>query len=257
MEWTRSADGTPLALERTGAGPAVVVVAGALCDRATFAGLADLLGTDLTVWRDDRRGRGDSGDTPPYAVAREVDDLAAVVAHAEGAAGVFGHSSGAAVALEAAAAGVAVGRLAVYEPPYGSGADPGHDALHATLTELVAAGRPAAAVWHFLGAAGLPPAMLDAIVADPRTVRNGRALPHETAVVGGDGVPARLASVTAPTLVLGGADSPPFFAGSVAAVAALVPGARVVTLPGQGHEVADAALAPLLAAYFGRGSGGA
>jgi pimeloyl-ACP methyl ester carboxylesterase len=120
MEITKSADGTVIAYDRAGDGPALVVVVGAFCDRHTFVPPAELTGL-FTVYSYDRRGRGDSGDTQPYSPDREIEDLAAVV-EAAGAGGsavfAFGHSSGAALALQAAAQGVPFAAIAAYEPPY-------------------------------------------------------------------------------------------------------------------------------------------
>src|SRR5689334_11668776 len=118
METVASADGTPIAYERTGAGPPLVVVNGALADRRASAPVAAVLGQWFTIHAYDRRGLGDSGDTLPYAVEREIEDLAAVIRAAGGSAHVFGHSSGGILALEATAHGVGVQKLVVYEPPF-------------------------------------------------------------------------------------------------------------------------------------------
>src|SRR5215467_2979658 len=118
MEIVHSADGTPIAHQRIGGGPPLVVVNGALADRMATVPLAAELGDWFTVWAYDRRGVGDSGDTVPYAAEREVEDLAAVIGAAGGSAYVFGHSSGALLGLEAAARGIGVDKLVAYEPPY-------------------------------------------------------------------------------------------------------------------------------------------
>ena len=119
MTTVTSADGTTIAYDRLGDGPPVVVVGGALADRAVLAATAEALAAHRTVLNYDRRGRGDSGDTAPYAVAREVEDLAALLAAAGGSAALYGHSSGAALALHAAAAGLPIERLVMHEAPYG------------------------------------------------------------------------------------------------------------------------------------------
>ena len=113
-----SADGTSIAYDRLGAGPAVVLVSGGSTDRMANAGEASVLASEFTVFNFDRRGRGPSGDTQPYAVAREIEDIAAVIEAAGGSAHLYGTSSGAALALEAAAAGLPVTKLALWEPPY-------------------------------------------------------------------------------------------------------------------------------------------
>src|SRR5665213_4060066 len=143
MERTRSADGTSIAFDREGEGPALVLVVGAFCDRSTSETLARLLASQFTVVRYDRRGRGSSGDTAPYAVEREIEDLQAVVAAAGGPAFVFGHSSGAALALEAVVVGLPVTRLVAYEPPYiveGTRARPAQ--LAERVTQLLGADEP-------------------------------------------------------------------------------------------------------------------
>src|SRR5215208_5358783 len=117
-EMTTSADGTPIAFDRTGEGPPLILVGGAFNDRMTPAPLAELLATSFTVYTYDRRGRGDSGFTEPYAVEREIEDLEAVIEAAGGSARLFGHSSGGALALETTARGISVSKLAVYEMPY-------------------------------------------------------------------------------------------------------------------------------------------
>src|SRR5918999_5578254 len=116
MDHVTSKDGTSIAFDRQGRGPAVILVGGAFVDRSENAALATELAKRFTVYNYDRRGRGDSGDTPPYAVEREIEDLAAVIAAVGGEASVYGHSSGAGLALEAAVAGLDVDRLALYEP---------------------------------------------------------------------------------------------------------------------------------------------
>ena len=118
MENVTSADGTSIAYSRSGRGPALVLVVGAFCDRETTSALSPLLGSSFTVFEYDRRGRGASTDTPPYAVGREVEDLRAVIEAAGGSAFAYGHSSGAILVLEAITSGAPISEAAVYEPPY-------------------------------------------------------------------------------------------------------------------------------------------
>src|SRR5918999_4981793 len=159
MNRLTSSDGTTIAFERSGDGPPVILVCGGSTDRMANAPLADLLAEQFTVFNYDRRGRGDSGDTAPYAVEREVQDLDAVIAAAGGSASVYGTSSGAALALEATASGLSVTRLALWEPPFileGRPRPPADTAK--TYTELVAAGRRGDAVEFFISqGGGLPP----------------------------------------------------------------------------------------------------
>jgi pimeloyl-ACP methyl ester carboxylesterase len=258
MQTVRSADGTPLAFDRAGDGPALILVVGALQDRSATAALAARLAPQFTVYRYDRRGRGDSGDTGPYSVDREIADLGALIAEAGGSAFVFGHSSGAVLALEAAARGVAITRLAVYEPPYV--VDPGLSrrrvALAGEVDGLLAAGRPGDAVQRFLiEAVELRPDMVAMIRASrlwPLMLALAPTLRYDLAILDGGLIPAaRLARVGVPTLFLDGAASPGWARASVRAAASTVPGARHRSLDGQDHNVAAGVLAPLLAEYFG------
>jgi hypothetical protein len=266
-----SADGTPIAFDRYGAGPAVVLVHGAFTDKghATLAGVSAALSPWFTVFNYDRRGRGDSGDTHPYAVEREIEDLAAVIGAAGGSAMVFGGSSGAALVLEAAAGlgsgsvealekGPVIERLAVWEPPYhvdDSAPELPAD-FAARLDELVRAGRPGAAVELFMvEAAEVPAGAVAAMRAQPfwaQVEAVAQTLSYEAAVLGpGNALPAaRLATIAQPTLVLNGAVSPAWMANAGTAVAAAVPGAVRRVLHGQGHDVAPEALAPELLEFF-------
>jgi pimeloyl-ACP methyl ester carboxylesterase len=252
----QSGDGTRIAFDRVGDGPPVVLVDGALSHRTLgpMARLVDPLAASATVFRYDRRGRGQSGDTAPYAVAREVEDLAAVIDAAGGAAAVFGLSSGAALALEAAATGLPITRLALYEPPYS--VEPDEDPAYlARLHELIAAGRRGDAVEWFLSNAGVPPEALAAMRTQPEWPAFEAVAPtlaYDHAVLGDGAVPReRAARITVPTLVANGAESPDFFARAAEAAAAAIPGAEHRVLEGQAWGRADlAALAPMLTAFF-------
>jgi pimeloyl-ACP methyl ester carboxylesterase len=155
----RSADGTTIAFERTGAGPALILVdaAGHYRDFSSFGTLTGLLAPDFSVFTYDRRGRGRSTDTLPYAIEREVDDLAALFAEAGGLAFLYGVSSGALLALQAAASGLAIPKLALFEPPIGSDEDASADTdFTRELADLVAAGRRGDAVERFHLGIGVP-----------------------------------------------------------------------------------------------------
>ncbi|MFG1695890.1 alpha/beta fold hydrolase [Nonomuraea sp. NPDC049309] len=256
----RSADGTPIAFDRHGSGPAVVLVQGAFADRSdpTMAAIAAGLSRWFTVYSYDRRGRGGSGDTAPYAVEREIEDLAAVIAEAGGTARVFGGSSGAALALEAAAALPGVTHLAVWEPPYhvDGSAPPLPDDFAEQLAALVAAGRRDEVVERFMvEAAEVPEPVLAGMRGHPSWAdmeAQAHTLVYEAAVLGpGNALPAaRLAGLTQPTLVLNGGESPGWMVNAGAAVAAAVPGAVRRVLPGQAHNVAPEALVPELLEFF-------
>src|SRR5215207_6319681 len=117
MKTVTSKDGTPIAFEQSGKGPAIIMVVGAFNDRSTAVPITQLLEQDFTVFNYDRRGRGDSGDTPPYAIEREIEDIQALIDEAGGSASLFGYSSGAILGLKAVAQGLAISKLAMYEPP--------------------------------------------------------------------------------------------------------------------------------------------
>src|SRR6266487_4193814 len=216
MPAVTSADGTAIAYEKNGAGPALVVVDGALTTRTSSskAELIALLSPRLTVYTYDRRGRGDSGDTPPYAVAREIEDLDAVIEEAGGSAALYGHSSGACLALDAAVAfGGRVGKLAMYEAPYDN--DPQARAAWerylSEMSEALAAGRPGDAVALFMAFVGTPAEQIDGVRRSevwPDMEAVGPTLAYDHAgVLGPDlSVPAeRAARVAVPTLVMHGA----------------------------------------------------
>jgi pimeloyl-ACP methyl ester carboxylesterase len=251
-----SADGTPIAYDRTGTGPAVILVQGAFSTRTDplMAGIAAELATRFTVHNHDRRGRGDSGDTMPYAVEREIEDLAALIEAAGGEAMVFGGSSGGALALEAAAAGASITRLAVFEPPYVTA--PGHRLpAYEKLASLAAGGRRAEAIELFLTkGAELPPEAVDGMKAQPfwpQIEEVAHTLAYEAAVVGPGPVPERLGAVHVPTLVLAGSASSARMRDAAQAVTDRIADARLRWLEGQAHgQVDPAGMAAAVAEFF-------
>jgi pimeloyl-ACP methyl ester carboxylesterase len=255
MDVVRSADGTTIAFESSGHGPPLVLVTSAFCDRSSPAGLAAALGSDFTVYRYDRRGRGDSGDQPPYAIAREVEDLAAVVAAAGGPAFVFGHSSGAALALEAAAGGVPMTALAVYEPPY-AGEGPSAE-FAAELAALAADGQRGAAAAAFLQLTGVPAGAVAGMRSAPywpRMEALAHTLPYDVTLCNGGAVPAaRLAGLRVPVLALAGGASGDWARKAASEIAAVTAGGRDQVLDGQGHVPADEVLAPVLTGFYAGG----
>ncbi|GAA2100113.1 alpha/beta hydrolase [Streptomyces albiaxialis] len=256
MRTALSQDGTPIAYERTGEGPPLVLVSGATCTHEADMPLAAELAGEHTVHVYDRRGRGGSGDTAPYAVAREVEDLAAVIDAAGGEAQVFGISSGGALALEAAASGVPVSRVAVYEVPYSDdpGVRAGSGAYSAELNRLLSAGDRAGAVGLFLRRVGMPEEELPGMRHAPfwkgmETL--APTLAYDDAVIGGGDLPAaRLARIDQPVLVVCGGAGPEWWRDTGRSIAAAVRHGRYETLEGQEHRVEPTALAPVLRDFF-------
>jgi pimeloyl-ACP methyl ester carboxylesterase len=250
----RSADGTSITYERTGEGPPLILSGGALNNRHSADALVPLLAGKFSVVAYDRRGRGDSGDTPPYAPAREVEDLEALIDAVGGTAAVYGHSSGAVLALEAAASGASISRLAVYEPPYLT--DPtGGEESSATLRKIrdaLEAGDRDTAVEVFIRSTGAPfdPAMKQGPWW-PSMVAVAHTLPYDMELVGDSSVPAeRFAIIGVPTLGLYGGASPAWARDSIAAVTAAIPGATQKVVEGQTHAAAPNVLAPIIIEYF-------
>lgn len=258
METITSLDGTTIAVESVGAGPPLVLVVGAFCDRTSTRTLAGLLAAQFTVHAYDRRGRGDSSDTAPYTVERELEDLAAVVEHAAaGTPALYGHSGGAIVALRAVAQGLPVSRVAAYEPPWEVTEDRAEHnaALAEQVGALVKEGRRDEALAAFIaGAWGLPPSAIDQMKGGLQWKAMDAfvpTLPYECAVTGDQRIPtARLAAITVPTLLLAGGESDAWARDAVTAAAAAVPGAQHQLIPGQGHGVDQTALAPVLAKFL-------
>jgi len=261
MQTVRSKDGTTIAFDQSGSGPAMILVGGALTERSAGAPLAALLAPHFTVISYDRRGRGDSGDTAPYAVEREIEDIAALIEEAGGSAFIYGKSSGAALTLEAANHGLAIPRLALYEPPFIVDATrpmlPSDYVEH--LTELVAAGRRGDAVEYFMAqAVEVPAEMLAHMRQSPLWSAMEQLAPtllYDDAVMGGamagKPLPARRwAAVTMPTLVMDGGASPTWMHNAARAVADALPNAQRRTLAGQTHAVMPDVLAPILVEFF-------
>jgi pimeloyl-ACP methyl ester carboxylesterase len=250
METTKSADGTVIAYDRAGDGPPLVICVGAFCARHTFVPPA-ALAKQFTVYTYDRRGRGDSGDTQPFSAEREYEDLAAVVtATGDTSPFIYGHSSGAAIALRTAAAGLArFTAIIAYEAPFANDETPppavADPAAH--IRELVLAGRreDAARFW-MTGIIHLPAEM----VAHAPWIKDlaplTHTLPYDIAITGG-GVPVReLAKITAPVLILGGGKSPAWFQHSVREQTAAIAGAQLRMLDGYDHNAPPEVITPYL-----------
>ncbi len=246
-----SNDGTAIAYERTGTGPPLVLVDPALGYRGfdNVRGLGERLTADFTVYSYERRGRGDSGDTPPYAVEREVEDLAAVIAEAGGSASIYGFSSGALLALQAAAAGVPIEKLVLMEPPIGTDDDPADAAFTTEMAELVAAGRRREAVERFLTAVGVPAEVLAGMAPSmPALDAVAHTIVYDC-LISDATTTELLAKVPTPTLVLDSQGSGDDLTGWAASVAAALPDARHRSLPGGWHGVPVDVLAPVVTEF--------
>ena len=256
-----SRDGTRIAYDKSGKGPVVIVVGGALSDRAGGAELAKLLAGDFTVCSYDRRCRGGSTDTKPYSVKREIEDLEALIDSTGGSAYVYGKSSGAALALQAAAAlGDKIKKLALYEPPYSEadGAAREWKDFRAQLDALLAESRRADAISLFMRFVGAPDeavARMKASPAWPGMLAMAPTLAYDNAILGDDrSVPvATAAKVKATTLVMDGGASVgpmPFMRPTADKLGVSIPDARRLVVAGQAHDVDSKVLAPVLLKFF-------
>ena len=257
MEKVTSADGTAIAFDRLGAGMPVVIAGGALCTRAATRPLAEHLAQQFTVFNYDRRGRGDSGDDAPYAVEREIEDLAALLAAAGGSASVYGHSSAAGLALRGAAHGLPVARLVLHDPPYvpmGEGSRRRSREFAADLRAILAEGRGGDAVELFLTTIGMPSKMVAAMSRDSDIRAIAPTLEYDLEVVGisnGGTIPTDLVGVvTVPTLVLCGGANTARTIDISRQIAGALPNGRLGVLEGVHHIVAPEVLAPVLANFF-------
>jgi pimeloyl-ACP methyl ester carboxylesterase len=257
MKTVTSADGTTIAYDQFGGGEPIITAAGAFNDRSTTDPLARALAQQFTVLNYDRRGRGDSADAPKYSVEREIEDLGALIAEVGGTAAVFGYSSGAILALKAAASGLAITKLALYEPPFAIGDSrprPPAD-LNVRLSELISADRRGDAVELFqTKVIGMPPELVAQLRNAPfRAAMEGIAhtLVYDAAIVADLTLPTELvASITTPTLVIDGEHSPPVIREAARAVADTLPNGQLRSLAGQDHTIDPEATAPILADFL-------
>lgn len=264
MKTVLSKDGTPIVFDQSGKGPVIILVAGGMGVRADpmFRQLAGLLAPYFTVYNYDRRGRGDSGDTLPYAVGREIEDIEALIDEAGGSAYLFGISSGATLALETAALMPSkIKKLVLYDPPFllDDSRPPLPDSYVAHVQELIATGQRDEAVEYFLQEALRIPAKDIAPIRAEVGWQTMLALAHTIVYDGmimgemmsGKGIPLeRWRSVTMATLVLSGAKSEPHFGTAASALADGLPNARLYRVEGQTHQVESAALVPLLIKFY-------
>ena len=257
MDNVTSKDGTTIAFDRLGAGPAVILVSGGSVDRWSNAALADLLASDFTVYNYDRRGRGPSGDTPPYAVEREIEDIDAVVSAAGGSAHLYGSSSGAALALDAAEAlGGKITKLALWEPPYilDPSARPPADQVEQYNTMLAEGRRGDAAQYFMEKVVGMPAEFVASARSQPWwawTESLAHTLPYDATIMGDYSLPLDVAkAVTIPTIVLAGEASFPFMIETAEGLSKALPAGQTRTLEGQSHDVAPDVIGPALREFF-------
>ena len=256
MEKVTSSDGTRIAFERLGEGPALMIVGGSLADHRFYVPLANELAKRFTVYSFDRRGRGQSGDTEPYAVEREVDDVGALIAHAEEPMLVYGHSAGSALALRAAASGLDIAKLALADPPFtprgedDEAAKAEHAEQAARIRELNDRGDYEGSAKFFLKDYGLSDEDLEAMFRSPAgeaMLDCARALPYDYAVLGDGLVPTELAAkVNVPTLILAAEAMPE----TAQALADAMPNARLRAMETSAHELPPEVLAPVLKEVF-------
>jgi pimeloyl-ACP methyl ester carboxylesterase len=271
MNTVTSTDGTTIAYDQYGDGPPLILVNGALGDRKLdrrfkqMIGLAEMMSPSHTVINYDRRGRGDSDEAGPFAVQREIDDIAALIAAAGGRAALFGFSSGGALALRAASAGIGVDRVAVYEAPLMVDRAEKHPPADygQRLEDLIASGDSNGAVKHFMrNAMGMPApvvAMMRLMPMWKDMTANAHTLSYDWAALGehnmqGDPLtPDQWSSVHVPALVVFGGKSPANLAKGARALVEVLPNAQLRTLEGVGHNFKFSRLAPVLTEFLDTG----
>ena len=262
MPTVTSADGTTIGYQTLGTGPALIFVDGALCYRefGPARGLAEALADHYTVHIYDRRGRGTSGNTQPWSPDREIDDLAALLEAAGGQAYLFGCSSGAVLAADAANRLPGITKIALYEPPFiVDDTHPAREATFAADTEaLIARDDRAGALKKFMTHVGMPRIMVAIMSLTPpwkKLKAVAHTLPYDLRILGdtGRGQPldaARWSGVTAPAIVMDGGKSPQYMRNAAKALSQALPKAEYRTLPGQTHMVKAAAVAPAVNQFF-------
>jgi pimeloyl-ACP methyl ester carboxylesterase len=258
MQTVTSKDGTKIAYDKKGKGPAVILVLGALNSRKSGAKLAKLLMTQFTVLSYDRRGRGDSTDTAPYSPQREVEDIAALIGAVDEPVCLYGHSSGGALALEAAIKlRKKIRKLAIYEASYSldDNARKAAKEYYKTLKKILAAGRKDEAVALFVRSVGVSDKQIQAMKRMPMwkgLVKLAPTLAYDSEVLGkGHALPAaRISRITVPTLVMHGGAGAPYMRDAARAISEAIPQAQLRTLARQTHGVSPKVLAPVLEKFF-------
>jgi pimeloyl-ACP methyl ester carboxylesterase len=256
METTTSRDGTSIAFDRLGRGPAVILVCGGSVDRMADAPLAENLATDFTVFNYDRRGRGDSGDTAPYAIEREIEDIEAMLEAAGGSAHLWGSSSGAVLAMFAAGSALPIEKVAMWEPPFIPEGVPKPPADQVQQYEtMVAEDRRGDAVEFFMSkVVGMPDEFVAGARSEPwwaATEALAHTLAYDARIMADYSIPAdRAANVKVPALVVAGGADMPWMRDTAQALADAIPNGQVRFLDGQGHNVDMAVLGPVLKEFF-------
>lgn len=259
MNTFTSRDGTRIAYDVRGSGPAVILIDGAWCGRnmGPMPKLAPLLAQHFTVYNYDRRSRGDSDVSTDYSPDREYEDLAALIDIAGGSASLYGTSSGGAIALFAAARGLPVDRLAIFEPPFTDvpGGRPMPRGYQAEVERLAAENRrPDLARYFMVKMIGMPSIMMPMMRLNPHwkaMLHNALSLPHDTAVMEGYGFPTEAArSIRVPTIIMSGDKTFKQLKEPVRLARETIPGARFASLPGQSHDAAAELVAPVLIDFF-------
>jgi pimeloyl-ACP methyl ester carboxylesterase len=256
MNLVTSKDGTKIAYKRTGQGPALILIGGALGDHHFYSPLANEFAKHFTVYNFDRRGRGQSGDTQPYSVEREVEDVDALLADAGEQAFVYGHSAGSALALRAAAAGLNIAKLVLADPPFRRHGDT-DEAAKARQAEEAAKiqafhdkGDHKGAAAFFLSGFGLPPEAVEEMLQSPegeRLIDCARALPYDYAQVGDGLVPNELAvKATMPTLILTAETAPE----TAQALVKIMPSAQLQMMKASAHDLAPTDIARVVTLFF-------
>lgn len=261
MDTVVSKDGTRIAYDRFGEGPVLINVPGATAAREVLGPPPDASGSPFTVINYDRRGRGDSGDTPPYTVEREIEDIQALIEANGGSAFLSGHSSGAVLALRAAAAGVPIRKLAVYEPPFivNDKRPPVPAEYVDTMRTLLSKDKREETVVYFMTTAvGIPEAFVEQMKQGPyweHSVKVAHTLPYDGMVMadtmsGKPLPPEPWSAISVPTLVMTGGASEPWMHDGAAALMEHLPNAQYRQLDGQDHGVAEDILMPILTEFF-------
>jgi len=256
MQHVVSEDGTNIAYEKTGQGPVLIIVGGALGDHHFYIPLANELAAHFTVYNFDRRGRGRSGDTEPYAVEREIEDVAALIADTGQQPFVYGHSAGSVLALRAAAAGLNIARLALADPPFGrhSDADEAARARQAETAAKIQAfhdrGDHRGAAAFFLSGFGLPSDAIEEMLDSPAgagMIDSARALPYDYAMVG-DGLVANdlAAEAAVPAVVLAAETAPE----TARALVQIMPNAKLQLMKASTHDLPPRDIARAVTPFF-------